>query len=74
MKLDILGTEYEISEHSKAEDLMLEECDGYCDKTSKRIVITIKEKDCAMKSYMHFCLNQGFMKTLNINSGDMMKP
>lgn len=45
MKTNILGTEYEITIASKAEDKTLESCDGYCDKTSKRIVVTAEEAD-----------------------------
>ena len=51
MKLDVLGTEYEISELSKAEDSMLETCDGYCDKTSKRIVIITKSDECNLDDF-----------------------
>lgn len=43
MKVDILGTIYTVTEATAAEDAYLKECDGYCDKTSKKIVI--KEKD-----------------------------
>lgn len=39
MKLNILGTEYEIETHRRAEDNRLEFCDGYTDTTTKRIVV-----------------------------------
>lgn len=39
MKVNVLGTEYTITEATQAEDSMLEKCDGYCDKTTKSIVI-----------------------------------
>lgn len=45
MKVDILGTEYTIHELSKEEDSYLSRCDGYCDKISKKIVITTKHED-----------------------------
>ena len=51
MKIDILGTEYEIAELTKAEDSELEDCDGYCDKTSKRIVITTKTDECNLDDF-----------------------
>ena len=46
MKVNILGTEWTISECSAEEDKVLEmrDVDGYCDKTTKRIVI-IKKPD-----------------------------
>lgn len=42
MKINVLGTDYEISFRSKEEDEILKnrDCDGYCDKTSKLIVVT----------------------------------
>lgn len=40
MKVNILGTEYTIIECSEIEDESLKKMDGYCDKTTKRIVIT----------------------------------
>lgn len=39
MKVNILGTEYEISIRTEKDDKNLETADGYCDKTSKEIVI-----------------------------------
>lgn len=39
MKVDILGTEYTIEEKTQEEDSFLEKCDGYCDKSTKRIVV-----------------------------------
>lgn len=46
MKVNILGTEYTITECSKEEDKMLDCMDGYCDKTTKSIVITTPTSDC----------------------------
>ena len=42
MKVNILGTEYGIYEQAESEDGNLAECDGYCDKTIKKIVVTKK--------------------------------
>lgn len=39
MKIDILGTEYTITECSETEDKRLKECDGYTDWTTKEIVV-----------------------------------
>ena len=41
-KINVLGTEYTIEIISKENDSFLKDCDGYCDKTSKRIVCTTK--------------------------------
>lgn len=39
MKIDVLGTAYTITEASQEEDKLLKTCDGYCDKTIKKIVV-----------------------------------
>lgn len=39
MKVKILGTTYTIKELTKSQDAFLNSCDGYCDKTSKTIVV-----------------------------------
>lgn len=39
MNVNILGTEYEITESSRDNDVRLENTDGYVDHTTKRIVI-----------------------------------
>lgn len=39
MTIDILGTKYKIIEKSCEDDKLLEECDGYCDWTTKTIVV-----------------------------------
>ncbi len=46
MKVNILGTEYTIIECSDKEDEALNKMDGYCDKTTKQIVITTPAPDC----------------------------
>ena len=49
--VSILGTTYTIQELSTAEDISLKDCDGYCDKTDKRIVIAKKEADCDLGDF-----------------------
>lgn len=39
MTINVLGTEYTIKRSNKVEDLGLENCDGYCDHSTKTIVI-----------------------------------
>ena len=39
MTVDVLGTKYTIKKSNKVEDLYLEQCDGYCDHSTKTIVI-----------------------------------
>lgn len=51
MRVNILGTEYEISGKTKAEDPFLEKCDGYCDKSSKKIVILIKDEKSELDDF-----------------------
>ena len=51
MKINILGSEYTILEQSAEENKKLTECDGYCDKTSKTIVVTTKSEDCELENF-----------------------
>jgi hypothetical protein len=37
--VNVLGTEYKIHIHTEDDDEKLKECNGYCDKTTKDIVI-----------------------------------
>lgn len=45
MKINILGTEWELKDKTEEQEPKLETCDGYCDHTSKEIVIRILEPD-----------------------------
>lgn len=72
MKVDILGTEYTIQELTTAEDAYLNDCDGYCDKTSKRIVL--KKEDEAnqldnFKVYQKKCLRHEIIHAFLFESG-----
>lgn len=51
MKVNILGTEYTITECSEKENSLLENMDGYCDKTTKEIVIKAKPDDCNLGDF-----------------------
>ena len=51
MNIDILGTEYTIRKQSKAENPFLNDCDGYCDKTSKKMEELLKN-NIAVKEYV----------------------
>ncbi|WP_458398463.1 hypothetical protein [Anaerotignum sp.] len=51
MKIDVLGTEYFVFRRTKAEDRELEVCDGYCDHTSKTIVVTTKDEECTLADF-----------------------
>lgn len=43
MVLIILGTPYTLERLGPEEDEMLKECDGYCDSTNKKMVVTNEE-------------------------------
>lgn len=43
MKIDVLGTKYTVVVTTTAKDKFLETCDGYCDKTTKKIVVKAEE-------------------------------
>ena len=45
MTVNILGTKYTVIETTPEKDVCLCNCDGYCDKTTKQIVITKQTPD-----------------------------
>lgn len=51
MKVNILGTQYEILELNAEKDPSLLNCDGYCDHTIKRIVITTRSAACDLGEF-----------------------
>lgn len=50
-KANILGTYYTIQERPRKEDKFLENADGYCDKTAKKIVIITKDDDNQLEDF-----------------------
>lgn len=46
--VNVLGTVYTITVTTEMEDKTLIGCDGYCDKTNKRIVVTEAPPDCSL--------------------------
>lgn len=55
-KINILGAEYTIEYLSKDEDMMFKsgKADGYCDQTSKRIVLRTENEDDDMDDYKEY--------------------
>lgn len=51
MKIDVLGTKYKIIESNSSKDSFLNDADGYCDKTTKKIVITKKPLNCELEDW-----------------------
>ena len=51
MEIDVLGTKYTITETSAQKDKFLEKCDGYCDKTLKKIVIITQDANCEIGDF-----------------------
>lgn len=47
MIVNVLGTDYSIKQLNKVDDTNLEQCDGYCDRSIKEIVIDTFQ-DCPM--------------------------
>lgn len=54
MVVNILGTEYTITECSREEDELLNEMDGYCDKTTKQIVVSKPTPDCNLGDWKEY--------------------
>lgn len=51
MLIDVLGTKYTVTVAHKKDDRTLENCDGYCDKTTKQIVVKAQEEDDDLGDY-----------------------
>lgn len=51
MKVNILGTEYTIEERSIADDALLNNMDGYCDKSTHLIVISKPSPDATLGDF-----------------------
>lgn len=71
-KVNILGTEYTIEELSEEQDESLEKCDGYCDKTTHRIVVCKKNKECDLgdfKQYQNKTLRHEIIHAFFFESG-----
>ena len=73
-KLNILGTDYTIEILSAADDAYLreKECDGYCDKTSKRIVVRAEDETNELENYDVYkktCLRHEIIHAFLFESG-----
>ena len=53
-KVDILGTQYTITESDSEQDELLNNADGYCDKTTHKIVITTPTQDCSLGDWKQY--------------------
>ena len=53
-KVNILGTEYSVAVLSREEDKFLKDCDGYCDKTSKKIVVASEDVDNELERFEEY--------------------
>jgi len=50
-KVNVLGTEYSIQFRGSDQDELLTELDGYCDKTTKEIIVSKKDPGCNLKQF-----------------------
>lgn len=53
-KINVLGTEYTIEIKKNGEDKLLEKCDGYCDKTSHKIVVVSEPEDNELENFTDY--------------------
>ncbi len=51
MQVNVLGTDYTIEKLHQKEDKYLDTRDGYCDKTSKRIVVKLEDERNELENY-----------------------
>ena len=70
MKVNILGVPYTIQYKSPAEDKFLRECDGYCDKSSHKIVVNTENGDLEdFPRYQKQCLRHEIIHAFLFESG-----
>ena len=73
MTVDVLGTKYTITESDKVKDFNLENNDGYCDNTTKTIVIdTFKDTPGSLEdleSYKMLVLRHELVHAFLFESG-----
>lgn len=70
MTVNILGTKYSVHYKSPSEDKFLRECDGYCDKSSKKIVVTTENLELEdFPAYQKKCLRHEITHAFFYESG-----
>lgn len=74
MKIDVLGTEYSVEESDVNNDPKLEDCDGYCDTSTKSIVTDSLQKKRIdskgdMESYKRSVLRHELIHAMLYESG-----
>ena len=73
MKINILGSEWTITERSEAEDPLLENCDGYCDWTTREIVVereitgTLGDMDAYVRKVKRHEIVHAFLAECGLN-------
>lgn len=73
MTVDILGTAYSVQRVKRKDDEFLNDCDGYCDKTTKRIVVADLDRSESslgdMEWYIKKCLRHEIVHAFMYESG-----
>lgn len=72
MTVNILGTDYDVVISTAEKEPKLSDCDGYCDKTSKRIVVCDKDDTCDLDDfdwYLKKCLRHEIIHAFMFESG-----
>jgi len=54
LKINILGTRYTVYHRSDTQDAYLRKCDGYCDRTTRIIVIKTKSDNCEIGDFERY--------------------
>lgn len=68
----ILGTEYTTEICTPEEEPILQSCDGFCDKTTHRIVVATKDPTCNLDdfdAYQRKCLRHETLHAFLFESG-----
>lgn len=54
LKIDVLGTKYSVYDRTAVQDGYLSNCDGYCDKTAKVIIIKKRDENCELACFEQY--------------------
>ena len=70
--VDILGVRYTIHFATTEEDKLLKSCDGYCDKTTRKLVVSEPKEDSDIEDfgvYQRKCLRHEIIHAFLFESG-----
>lgn len=72
MKINVLGAEYTVEVKQRTDEKLLADCDGYCDKTTRRIVVAAEDDESELGDYEQYkkkCVRHEIVHAFLFESG-----